>query len=77
MSNKRMTKARIARWADDEVLQYRLLFMATFILLLLVALVSSALGLNWRAWIPGADDGGSLLGSVRAAVGSVVPLTFV
>lgn len=59
-----------------EVMLSRLLFGVTFLLLLAFALTASAVGLKWRAWLPGAEQFTSLIGSVRAAAASAIPLMF-
>ncbi len=44
------------------------IYLASFVVLLLIALVGQLLFLRWRAWLPGAEGGQSLVGSVRSAV---------
>ena len=45
-----------------------LIFAVSFALLLVVAVGGATLGMKWRDWLPGAEGGGSLVGSVRSAV---------
>ncbi|KQP18276.1 hypothetical protein [Pseudorhodoferax sp. Leaf267] len=47
---------------------YGVLFLFSIVFLLVVALVSQALFLNWREWFPGAESETSLFKSVRAGV---------
>ncbi|MBU6436358.1 MAG: light-harvesting protein [Betaproteobacteria bacterium] len=42
--------------------------MASFAVFLVIALVAQTLTWQWRTWLPGAEGGKSLIGSVRAAV---------
>jgi light-harvesting complex 1 beta chain len=49
---------------------YATSFMAAFAVVLVLACAGAAMGLNWRSWLPGAENRGSLLGSVMAAVSS-------
>jgi len=44
------------------------IFAAGFAVVLALAIVGATLHLNWRAWLPGAESHGSLIGSVSAAV---------
>ena len=55
--------------ADDQR-SFKVIFVAAFITILAVALVSQALMLRWRPWFPGAESPKSLVGGVRAAVSS-------
>lgn len=45
-----------------------LLFGLSFVVFLAIALTGQVLGLHWRAWLPGAEGVGSVLGGVKAAV---------
>ena len=55
--------------ADDQR-SFQVIFVAAFLTILAVALVSQALMLRWRPWFPGAESPKSLVGGVRAAVSS-------
>lgn len=44
------------------------LFVASFAVLLLVAVCGQLLGCPWRTWLPGAEDNRSLVGGVKASV---------
>lgn len=46
------------------------IFVAGFIVFLLVALVAQALSWQWRPWFPGAEGERSLIGGVKSAVWS-------
>lgn len=52
----------------DRSWSFLAIFAAGFLLLLVLAVAGALLRLNWRAWLPGAEGRGSLLGSVTAAV---------
>jgi len=56
--------------AADDRRSWQLIFVAAFITILAVALVSQVLMLQWRSWFPGAESTKSLTGGVRAAVSS-------
>jgi hypothetical protein len=44
------------------------IFLATFCVCLLTAVIGQVLMLDWRGWMPGAEGGRSFLGSVKSAV---------
>ena len=44
------------------------LFVASFAVLLVVALCGQLLGCPWRSWLPGAEGDRSLVGGVKASV---------
>jgi light-harvesting complex 1 beta chain len=44
------------------------IFVAAFLVFLLVAAVAQSMALPWRTWFPGAEAEKSLFGGVRAAV---------
>jgi light-harvesting complex 1 beta chain len=45
-----------------------LIFLGSFIVCLLVALVAQSLMLDWRSWLPGAEGARTLIGGVKSAV---------
>lgn len=49
-------------------------FVAAFIAILAIAMVAQVLTIQWRPWFPGAESEKSLIGGVRAAVGSLMSL---
>jgi hypothetical protein len=51
--------------------------VAAFGVLLMIALSASVVGLKWRSWFPGAQEVTPLLGSVKAAVNSSLPLMWI
>ena len=44
------------------------LFLVCFVVVLLIALASQVLFLNWRTWLPGAEGEKSLIKAVRSGV---------
>jgi len=46
----------------------RLVFCASFLVLLPVVLVAQLLTLRWRTWLPGAEESRSLIGGLKSAV---------
>lgn len=47
---------------------YYLIFTASFIVFLAIALAGQLLGWHWRSWLPGAEGVKSMFGGVKAAV---------
>jgi len=47
---------------------YKVIFFASFVVFLAVAVVAQLLALRWRTWFPGAEGGRSLVEDVRSAV---------
>jgi light-harvesting complex 1 beta chain len=54
--------------AANRYRSYYLIFAASFIVFLAIALAGQLLGWHWRAWLPGAEGVKSLFGGVKAAV---------
>ena len=58
--------------AGDPALQdsetYEVLFLVSFVLVLLIALAAQALFLKWRVWLPGSESEKSLIKGVRSGV---------
>ncbi len=47
---------------------FGVIFLSSFIVLLLVALVAQTFALQWRTWLPGAAGERSMVGGVKTAV---------
>ena len=45
-----------------------LIFASAFVVFLAIAFVGQTLGMQWRAWLPGAESVKSVTGGVKAAV---------
>jgi hypothetical protein len=72
MANIQLKQERL--WADETV-TFRLIFVLGFTVVLAIALVGSLTRMPWRSWLPGTETGGSLFGSVQAAVYSFMSHT--
>ena len=53
---------------ENRYRSYYLIFTASFIVFLAIALAGQLLGWHWRTWLPGAEGVKSLFGGVKAAV---------
>jgi light-harvesting complex 1 beta chain len=47
---------------------FQAIFLAGFVLFLVIAIVGQLLGWHWRTWLPGAEGVKSLTGGVKSAV---------
>jgi light-harvesting complex 1 beta chain len=47
---------------------YEALFLVSFVFVLMIALAAQVLFLNWRTWLPGAENEKSLIGGVKTGV---------
>jgi light-harvesting complex 1 beta chain len=52
----------------EDIRNYWLIFIASFVVFMAIALAGQLLGWQWRAWLPGAEGVKSLNGGVEAAV---------
>lgn len=52
----------------DDAKSFHAIFIATFVVFLLIALTAQLLAVQWRPWFPGAEGEKSLIGGVKAAV---------
>lgn len=68
-------QANTVRHLQAEGSTFRMIFAMGFVVLLTIALVGSLTGMRWRSWMPGAESGKSLFGSVQAAVYSFMSHT--
>jgi light-harvesting complex 1 beta chain len=59
---------RLKHVLQDDSLTFRGIFIASFAVFLLVALMAQVLTWHWRTWLPGAEAEKSMLGGVKAAV---------
>ncbi|MEK8031276.1 hypothetical protein AACH06_10650 [Ideonella sp. DXS29W] len=59
--------------ADDRR-SFMVIFVVAFALFLMIAVIAEALMVRWRPWFPGAESEKSLIGGVRAAVSTFMPL---
>ena len=53
---------------SGDVFRFSIIFWMTFLIFLLIAVLSTCLRLPWRSWLPGAEGSSSLLSDVRSAV---------
>jgi hypothetical protein len=74
--NTQSSQETLSGVIHGERLWFRTLFAGTFVVVLMIAMLSSLFGINWRSWFPGTGEVEPLWSSVRSAVGSALPLMF-
>ena len=61
---------------DTEAKEFHTLFVSTFFIFVLLALVAHFLAWQWRPWLPGADGYTSSLVEGVKAIASYIPHAF-
>ncbi|WP_018411950.1 light-harvesting antenna LH1, beta subunit [Methyloversatilis thermotolerans] len=61
---------------ESEAREFHAIFMTSFIVFLVVAIIAHILVWNWRPWFPGVDGYASLIDSAKAAAHAVVPYIY-
>jgi light-harvesting complex 1 beta chain len=59
--------------SEAEAREFHALFMTSFIIFLVIAIIAHILAWQWRPWLPGSQGYTSMLEGVRVAVHSVMP----
>jgi light-harvesting complex 1 beta chain len=57
---------------DGEAKEFHSLFITSFIIFTLIAIVAHFLVWNWRPWLPSVN-GYTMIDSLNSAVGSIIP----
>lgn len=57
---------------DGEAKEFHSLFVTSFIMFTLIAIVAHFLVWSWRPWFPGVN-GYSMIDGLNSAVGSIIP----
>lgn len=64
----------VVKQPKGDSLALMAIFTAGFLLLLCVALAAQLFTLQWKSWLPGAENEKSMIGGVKAAVYTFMPL---
>lgn len=62
--------------SEQEAKDFHKIFMASFLIFLVVAIVAHILAWQWRPWLPGPNGYTSMIEGVKIAVSSVAPYAF-
>jgi light-harvesting complex 1 beta chain len=57
---------------EHEAREFHKVFMTSFIVFLVIAIIAHFLAWQWRPWIPGPEGYASLIDGARLAAGSVI-----
>jgi len=66
--------ASLSGLSEEEAKEFHSIFVTSFIIFLIIAIVAHFLAWQWRPWLPG-PQGYSLLQDVKGAVDYVMPFT--
>ena len=58
---------------ESEAKEFHGIFMTSFIIFTVIAIVAHILAWQWRPWLPGAKGYSSLVDGVNVAVSTVLP----
>ena len=58
---------------EAEAKEFHGIFMTSFIIFLVIAIVAHILAWQWRPWLPGAKGYSSLVDVINVAVSTVLP----
>ncbi len=58
---------------ESEAKEFHSIFMTSFIVFLVIAIIAHILAWQWRPWLPGANGYSSLVDGVRAAAIDILP----
>jgi len=70
-----MTNPNLSKTNDDPMDHYQgywIIFVLLFIVFMCIALVGQLFVLNWRSWLPGAENSMNTLDGVRTSVYTVI-----
>ena len=63
----------ISGLTENEAKEIHGVFMTSFIIFMVIAIVAHILAWQWRTWLPGAKGYSSLVDGVNVAVNAVLP----
>ena len=70
-----MTNPNVSKTMSDPMHHYQgdwMIFVLLFIVFMGIALVGQLFVLNWRSWLPGAEESMTIFDGVRASVYTVI-----
>ena len=62
--------------SEDEAKEFHRIFMTSFIIFLVIAIVAHFLAWQWRPWLPGAGGYSSIIDDARMLANSYLPYVF-
>jgi len=67
------TRGSLSGLTEGEAKEFHGVFMTSFIIFTVIAIIAHILAWQWRPWLPGAKGYSSLVDSVNVAVTNVLP----
>jgi light-harvesting complex 1 beta chain len=67
------TRGSLSGLTEGEAKEFHGVFMTSFIIFTVIAIIAHILAWQWRPWLPGAKGYSSLVDSVNVAVSNVLP----
>ncbi len=67
------TRGSLSGLTEGEAKEFHGVFMTSFIIFTVIAIIAHVLAWQWRPWLPGAKGYSSLVDSVNVAVTNVFP----
>jgi light-harvesting complex 1 beta chain len=67
-----MDKRTLSGLSEHEAKEFHSIFITSFIVFTVIAIIAHVLAWNWRPWLPGSEGYRSMLDGVKAAVYSVM-----
>ena len=69
-------KGSLSGLTENEAREFHGIFVSSFIIFLVIAIVAHILVWQWRPWLPGSGGYTSMIDGVKAAVNSFMPYVF-
>ena len=66
-------KGSLSGLTEMEAKEFHGIFMTSFIIFMVIAIIAHILAWQWRPWLPGSEGYRSMLDGVKAAVNTVLP----
>jgi light-harvesting complex 1 beta chain len=76
MSNAERPGGSLSGLTEAEAKEFHSIFVTSFIIFTVIAIIAHVLAWQWRPWLPGSEGYTSMLKGVEAAVYNVVPFAF-
>lgn len=67
------SRGTLSGLTEGEAKEFHGVFMTSFIIFTVIAIIAHILAWQWRPWLPGAKGYSSLMDSVNVAVTNVLP----
>jgi light-harvesting complex 1 beta chain len=62
--------------SDSEAKEFHRIFVTSFIIFTIIAVIAHFLAWQWRPWLPGVNGYGSLVNEVKEAAASYIAVAF-